>query len=206
MARKKTKACGGSPPYTGRLAEPLPFIPPGLDPNKPPPWFEGSAGEWRQQVGSLKEDFKRQFCECLKLICDHHGVDPRSDNLYRDLALALLQTHVPAFDTEASMEKFYANRTSKRGQPTRLDLVGTLTFLAEAGKLRNENPEMSERQLARELSKLPQIRKLNVKEPTIRNLLLQMKKAGTAYKSGKATEFQMQLIEDAIPFLAQQQK
>jgi hypothetical protein len=138
----------------------------------------------------------------------HYGVNPRSENLGWDLAFALLKEHVPAFNTEASCKQYFAKRKTSSGQPTRLNTVGTVALLFEWTRLLDEAPggKLSDRHLGNQLSKLPRLKALGLDAETIRKLLAQVRRAWSDYKNHRATEFQIQFIEDVAPLIWSQGK
>lgn len=129
----------------------------------------------------------------------------RSDNLGWELAGALLEAHVPAFNTKNALKKYTARRKTDRGQPTRLDVVGIFELLAASGQLLDEagkaGRKISEREIGQRLSKLPYFKSRGLEEETIRKLVAQLRRAWPAYRADRATEFQAQFIEVVAPAL-----
>ncbi len=196
MTTARKKQLPQEAPYRGLLAKPMPWVSKQLDFNAQAWWFDGTLDDWQRHVANVQHVDWVRFRECVMLLYQHFDIDPRKDGAELDLALALAKRHVPAFQEQ----------TKRRGRPTELNPADTVKFLLECHRLqqqmhRDVGKQPSLRDLAEKVHRSPFCKSRRLSAETIRRLLRQLKTAKTAFKAGKATEFQRNFCEVVSPML-----
>jgi hypothetical protein len=118
-ARQPKNACTEGSTYSGLLAKLPPIDLAFLDPDRPPlsvaRWsiaVEESTDQeahildqWKSLVLEARNNFKEHQKDCLKLLCQHYGVDIGDVSAGWKLALVLAGEHVPAFQVDERWKK-----------------------------------------------------------------------------------------------------
>ncbi len=224
MARPKTasgkvrtsSSAGNS--YPGILGEPPPiyktYYPAFLDPENPPVWYvvlfvdannPESAdvdfrAKWKQHVLSAREAFKVWRSECTELLLKHYSIDVRSPSAGWELAMALAEDHVPAF--QVKREILSGGKQAKK--PLKLDLVGTrFLFVYWYLKKMSERRALTQGEVVMLGESETYLKGKGLKPRTIRDLSQQMGEALTAFWTDNATDFQTQFVLEFLPSMGQ---
>jgi hypothetical protein len=209
VTKKKTKsnATVQLTEYTGLLAELPPVYPALFDPDRPPPSFEWLAAQqrnsepgerWRKMVLQAKKELLAHRERCWQLLAEKFGIDLRDPGGWHQMATALAQRHVPAFQIEHALKRA---RTRRAKKPIKLNHAGTacLVMWSQLEKVKRMRPLDED-----ETEALQIVRgevEARVKGKTIRALRKQLRDAMSAYWQGKETDFQRQYVEEVWPMM-----
>jgi hypothetical protein len=134
-----------------------------------------------------------------KLLYQHYGIDTAAADADAKLLRALMEAHVPAFQVTRALDEHYAKRSRK---PPKLDWKGS-AYLFIHEHLKDESKKRLLSSLEEELKKRVEqrLKAYDLAERTIRDLRAQMDSAYAKYFEGRATDFQKQFVELAVPWL-----
>ena len=120
----------------------------------------------------------------------------KTPDAWREIAMALAQTHVPAFQIEPAVRKY---RKTKRTKPINLDVVGTAYFLIH-DYLCEKEKEQPLTPFEKDLKEsLDEELKALIANDSRRGLRRQMLSAWRDYWHGCANNFQRQFVEQVLP-------
>ena len=148
----------------------------------------------RKLANAHIDGFSRNPSSCTRLLLMHYEIDMHGPPDDWELARKLAARYVPAFQMERSIKAHYSRWAYK---PTGLDVEGTVLFLLRLlmeKYIEDEYIRDFVNVLTDSLANKVDARTLNAYEH-------QLRAAMEDYYAGRATDFQRQVVEEALPQL-----